>query len=138
MKKIILFILIGVIMMGFFSQHKVMAATEGKIISLPSPQREGGLPLMEALSQRISIRSYTDTKLPEQVLSNLLWAAWGYNRQELKKRTAPSSMNKQEISLYLAMEDGLYLYDAAQHALICVKSEDLRKKTGSQLFVGSA
>ncbi len=67
------------------------------------------MPLMEALSHRQSNRDvFSDKELDNQTLSNLLWAAWGYNRPD--KRTAPSSRNKQELELYLVMKSGSYLY----------------------------
>ncbi|MBN2780971.1 MAG: SagB/ThcOx family dehydrogenase [Candidatus Marinimicrobia bacterium] len=138
MKKYFALILIGVIMMGLFTPNKAAAAPGAETLVLPAPERQGGMPLMEALDKRMSSRSFTQEELPEQVLSNLLWAAWGYNRADQKKRTAPSSMNKQELSVYAALKSGLYLYDAEAHALQLVSGEDIRSKTGSQPFVNSA
>ncbi|HOT97761.1 MAG TPA: SagB/ThcOx family dehydrogenase [bacterium] len=107
------------------------------IKKLPAPDRTGGKPLMQALNERHSTRSFSEQKLPEQTLSDLLWAAFGVNRAD-GRRTAPSARNWQEISLYLAMADGVYLYDAAAHALQRVSSEDVRKLTGMQDFVVKA
>lgn len=105
-------------------------------IDLPSPRRTGGMPLMEALARRRSSREFDGRALPRQTLSDLLWAAWGYNRPD--KRTAPSSRDKQEIELYVAMQDGLYLYDAEDNRLLMVSDEDLRAMTGTQPFVAKA
>lgn len=105
-------------------------------IDLPSPRRTGGMPLMEALARRHSSREFDGRALPRQTLSDLLWAAWGYNRAD--KRTAPSSRDKQEIELYVAMKDGLYRYDAAEHRLCLVSEKDLRPLTGTQPFVADA
>lgn len=105
-------------------------------IDLPSPRRTGGMPLMEALARRRSSREFDSRVLPRQTLSDLLWAAWGYNRPD--KRTAPSSRDKQEIELYVAMQDGLYLYDAEDNRLLMVSDEDLRAMTGTQPFVAKA
>lgn len=138
MKKLLYFLLIGVIMFSFLTPKRAIAQQVKNTIILPAAQKEGGMPLMEALNQRQSIRSFTNAELSEQTLSNLLWAAWGYNRNELKKRTAPSSMNKQEISIYLTLEKGLYHYNAEKHSLELIKSEDIRAATGKQPFVGSA
>ena len=44
-------------------------------ISLPSPSRKGGMPLMEALDARVSARLFSDKDLSLQQLSDLLWAA---------------------------------------------------------------
>lgn len=64
-------------------------------IDLPAPVKTGGKPLMQALSERKSIRSYQDKSLSDQTLSNLLWAANGFNRPD--KRTAPTANNRQEL-----------------------------------------
>lgn len=98
----------------------------------------GGMPLMEALKARQTQREYSSEKLSEQMLSNLLWAAFGINRPDSGKRTAPSAMNMQEISIYVATADGLYLYDAKENALIPIFSEDIRAATGPQPFVKDA
>ena len=138
MKNVITIMLIGVIMFSFFSPNKARAQESLETIVLPAVEKTGGMPLMEALDQRHSIRTFSKAALSEQVLSNLLWAAWGYNRPDKQKRTAPSSMNKQEMSVYCALERGLYLYNAEQHQLELIKKEDIRSKTGKQPFIGSA
>ena len=101
-------------------------------VPLPKPRMEGGKPLMQALKERRSTREFSTAKLPPQVLSDLLWAAFGINRPEIDHRTAPSTMNSQEVDLYLATRDGLYLYEARGHALKPVLSEDIRAKTTGQ------
>lgn len=110
-------------------------AEEIKEIKLPPPKTEGGRPLMEVLKDRRSIRSFSNKDLSAQELSNLLWAAFGVNRPEEGKRTAPSAMNKQEIDIYVAKKDGLYLYDASKNILIKILDEDIREATGGQDFV---
>jgi len=113
-------------------------AEQGKVIPLVKPDMEGGKPLMQTLKERKSTRRYSDKQLSKQVLSNLLWAAWGINRPESGKRTAPSSVNRQEIDVYVATADGLYLYDAQAHALKLILEEDIRADTGTQGFVKTA
>ena len=75
---------------------------ELKTLILPAPQTDGGKPLMQALKDRQSTRELSPQKLPPQVLANLLWAAFGINRPDTGKRTAPSAMNMQEIDVYVA------------------------------------
>lgn len=113
-------------------------AQEPRSISLPMPQTDGGKPLMRALKERKTTREFRKEKLSEQVLSNLLWAAFGINRPESGRRTAPSAMNWQEIDVYVIMEGGLYLYEAKGHLLKLVKAEDLRAQAGTQDFVHEA
>ena len=107
-------------------------------IELPRPERRGGLPLMEALSRRRTAREFSRKELPEAVLSNLLWSAFGINRPETHKRTAPSAHDWEEMDVYAAMAKGLYVYDAKAHALKQVLAQDLRAQTGVQAYVGDA
>ena len=113
-------------------------AEELKPIQLLKPQIDGGRPLMQVLKDRRSSREFSTEKLPIQVLSNLLWAAFGINRPDSGGRTAPSAVNWQEIDIYAATADGLYLYDAKAHMLKLVLSEDIRAMTGRQPFVKEA
>jgi SagB-type dehydrogenase family enzyme len=107
-------------------------------IELPPPDRDGGLPLMQALALRHSQRDFAETPLSLQQLSELLWAADGINRPELHERTAPSAMNAQEIGIYVALASGLYRYDVDRHALLLVAASDARQVTGLQDFVDAA
>ena len=116
----------------------VVFAEELKSIQLPKPQLDGGKPLMQVLKERKSAREFNSEKLPLQVLSNLLWAASGVNRPESGRRTAPTAANWQEIDIYLAMAEGLYLYEAKSHLLKPVLAEDIRALTGRQSFVKDA
>lgn len=105
-------------------------------IKLPAPNKSGGKPLMQALSERKSSRDFIDKELSVQQISDLLWAANGFNRDD--KRTAPTANNKQELELYVATKNGLYFYDAKNHLLKEVKKGDYRGKTGVQDFVSVA
>lgn len=113
-------------------------AQELEPIHLLKPQMDGGRPLMQVLKDRSSSREFSNEKLPMQVLSDILWAAFGVNRPESGKRTAPSANNRQEIDIYVATADGLYLFDAKAHMLMPVLPEDIRAKTGTQQFVQEA
>ncbi|MGZ5010568.1 MAG: SagB/ThcOx family dehydrogenase, partial [Methylobacter sp.] len=113
-------------------------AQEGQSIKLPQPQVKTGVPLMQALHERKSSREFSTEKLPAQALSDLLWAAFGINRQEAGGRTAPSTRNWQDIDIYVASADGLYLFDAKNHALKMIETRDIRALTGMQDFVASA
>jgi len=106
-----------------------------KVIQLLKPQIDSGRPLMQVLKDRRSSRAFSAEKLPMQVLSNMLWAAFGVNRPDSGKRTAPSAVNWQEIDVYVAIAEGLYLYDAKEHTLKPVLAEDIRAATGRQSFV---
>ena len=93
---------------------------------------------MQALKLRQTSRSFDSKALPLQELSNLLWAANGINRSESGKRTAPTAVNWQEIDVYVALPEGLYLYEARTHSLTPAVAKDLRGATGPQPFVKDA
>jgi nitroreductase len=105
-------------------------AAELKPIPLPAPQISGGMPLMQALALRKTTRAFADRPLPSQMLSNLLWAAFGVNRtRDLKPglgRTAPSARNTQDIDLDVVLPDGIYIYDAEHNLLRPVVTGDRR------------
>ncbi|MFH1282167.1 MAG: SagB/ThcOx family dehydrogenase [bacterium] len=115
-----------------------IGAEQGKSIKLPAPNMEGGRPLMQVLSERKSTREFGSKELSLQDLSNLLWAGFGINRQDTGKRTAPSALNMQEMDIYVALEKGLYLYDAKNNELQLVVGLDIRGNTGEQPYVDSA
>lgn len=110
------------------------------IIKLPAPQKDLDFPLMRALSERRTIRKWQDKPLSEQELSNLLWAACGINqdKKDGTKRTAPSACNSQEIKIYVALPDGLFLYSENGHLLIKTLAKDIRDSIGTQKMMQSA
>jgi SagB-type dehydrogenase family enzyme len=112
-------------------------AQEPKTVPLPKPQITGGKPLMQALNERMTRREFSPEILPQQMLANLLWAAFGVNRPD-GRRTAPSASNMQELDVYAVTADGVYLYDAKAHALQLHLKEDLRAATGSQAWIATA
>ncbi len=113
-------------------------AVISEIIKLPKVQAAGGKSLVQSLKERRSSRNFSSKKLPKQVLSDLLWAAFGINRPDSGLRTAPSACNMQEIDIFVAMKDGLYLYNAKDHTLQLMLDEDIRSSTGEQEFVSVA
>jgi len=101
-------------------------------ILLPTPRfGHRHVPLSSALGRRRTNRSIDSTPLSPQMLSNLLWAANGVNRPDgpfgLVGRTAASASNSQEIDIYVVMRDGAYRFEALEHELHRVATEDLRE-----------
>ncbi|NRR30660.1 SagB/ThcOx family dehydrogenase [Oxalobacteraceae bacterium] len=94
--------------------------------------------LLEVLRRRQSGRAYKPDELPLYTLSRLLWAAFGINRPELGRRTAPSANDRLEIDIYVALRSGLYRFDAGLMVLHPVLNQDIRAATGGQDFVADA
>mgnify|MGYP000884186551 CR=1 FL=1 len=116
------------------AQEVAPAATGPSPITLPKPQTEGGRSVLAALQERRTIRNIRPDSLPPEVLSNLLWAAFGVNRDRSAfgkpGRTAASASNSQEIDLYVALPEGAYLYEALPHRLAPVVAGDFRARAG--------
>ena len=124
------------IIAGAANVYPLQAMVYGDLqpITLPEPQKEGGKTVLAALRERKTTRSISSRELPLQVLSNLLWAAFGVNREQASfnkaGRTAPSASNSQEIDLYVALPVGVYLYEAVPHRLEPVVAGDYRGRAG--------
>jgi nitroreductase len=130
MKKIVFAGLIAGLVL--LSNPVFSPAQDGEVIKLPAPQTGGGKPLMEALMLRQSSRGDFGpaVNVTQQQLSNLLWAANGVNRPKGNFRTAPTAAGWNNIDIYVTTSDGLFIYDAAAHALKVVTKEDVRAKSG--------
>lgn len=124
--------------LGLMGQLKPQPPSDIAAVVLPPVGRGGGMGLMEALQHRASSREFDAAALEAPLLSDLLWSAAGINRPELGGRTAPSAMNSQEVQLYVAMPQGLMLYDPTKHALKLTVASDVRRVTGYQDFVDTA
>lgn len=133
-----IFVAIAVLTLAAIASPVFADAPGLEPIELPEPNMKGGMPLMEALKARSTQREYAPKDIPNQVLSDLLWAAFGINRPDSGKRTAPSAMNWQETDIYVALKSGLYLYDPYKNILRPVLADDIRAATGMQPFVKDA
>lgn len=114
------------------------AGLPGERLILPAPRLLAGWPLMQALADRCSCRSFRQQEVPLQEIADLLWAGFGVNRPASGGRTAPSAYDLQDIAVYLVSSRGAFLYAAGEHALVKRTEADLRSVTGTQAFVSQA
>lgn len=105
--------------------------------ALPKPDMIGGKTLMQTLQNRHSSREFGRRAVNQQNLADMLWAAVGVNRPD-GKRTIPTAMNAQDLSVYVIKKDGSWLYDAQNHKLIQVNDKDLRPMFATQDYVKEA
>ena len=125
------------IFIAFMLTVMSLSSTLAADIELPQPQKTGGMPLMEALSNRKSTREFsTEKRLNEQQLANMLWAACGYNRED--KLTIPTALNKQEVSVYVITPEGAWRYAAKEHKLVQVTDKDVRDYAAAQEYAKKA
>lgn len=106
-------------------------------IILPKPDLNGGKPLMQCFAERRTKRRFDTAKLPEQIVSDILYAADGMNRKDGRK-TVPTARNKQNQRVYVFTADGVYLYNSRKHSLVPVCKGDHRKICGTQPFHAKA
>ena len=103
---------------------------ELKAIALPKPTPGRDKSVFAALRGRRTTRSIGDRKLSAQMLSKLLWCACGVNRAkgpfDIPGITAASASNSQEIDVYVALKEGIYLYEPIPHRLSPVAAGDFR------------
>ncbi|MGB8365064.1 MAG: nitroreductase family protein [Rhizomicrobium sp.] len=104
---------------------------------LPPARSEGGMSITAALRLRRSTREYSERPLSAQTLSDLLWAAFGINRPS-GDRTAPYWRHVMVMDIYLAMTNGVWMYEPKAHALLPYMKDDIRAATGLQDFVATA
>ncbi len=113
-----------------------------KNIILPKPQTEMFYPLMAALKNRRTVRKWKTEPLSMQEISNILWCACGETKEACgkskNKRTIPSGCNSQLVSVYAAMEQGVYRYSEHEHKLIQISEDDVRGDIGTQEVMKSA
>ncbi len=110
--------------LGVFMAMAIINNVSAAEQKLPAPDREGGMPLMQALSERHSVKQFQKKEINDQILSNILWAAYGVNRSG-GLRTIPTAMNQKDLDVYAAKADGVWQYDAINHTLRQVSSENI-------------
>lgn len=113
----------------------ILAATSFSLCAevLPAPQVSGGMPLMQAMAERKSVRDYDFSQpVTKQELSNILWAAWGITHDG--KHTIATAMNRQELSLYVITDHDVSLYNPEDNSLSVVNVGDFRELAGRQDF----
>lgn len=97
---------------------------EDVVKKLPAPVVSGGKPLMEAISERKTDRTFSAKEIDDQTLSDILYSAWGVSHGG--KRTIPTAMNKQELNVYVVRADGVWLYDGKENSLQQILTDDIR------------
>ena len=127
----------GLVTSAMLAAAPRLAAQDTKAVELPPPRSEGGKPVIQVLRLRRSTRNFSDRPLPAQVLSDLLWAAFGINSAN-GDRTAPYWRHIILIDVYAAMADGVWLYEPKRHVLLQHLPIDFRAKTGQQDYVAKA
>lgn len=101
-------------------------ALHAQDINLPAANlQRSSKSMVETLAQRHSVREFAETKLTEQELSDLCWAACGVSRDN-EHRTAPTARNRKEIRLFVFTDEAAYEYEPVENRLRHVAAGDHR------------
>ncbi|TET38353.1 MAG: SagB/ThcOx family dehydrogenase [Planctomycetota bacterium] len=115
---------------------------KGKTRTLAAPKKKGTVSLEDTLSRRRSVRSYEPTKLTDEQISQLCWAAQGITGPKRGFRTAPSAGALYPIELHIITADGRFRYIPKKHALkkeqVGDKRAALMKVALNQASIGEA
>ena len=113
----------------------ITAMAAESTIQLPKPQIPGKSNLQELLQNRQSTRVFDDEPLSEQQLANLLWSAYGVNRDD-GKLTVPAALNRHAFTLYLLTAQGVMQYDNKNGTLTEVLDKDIRAMAEGRKTLG--
>lgn len=108
-------------------------------VMLPSPDKQGGIPVLKAIADRASAKStsFDKKEIANKDLSTMLWAGSGLNRA--KGWTIPLGQGADPyVDIYVLLKTGVYTYDWQKNSLLQVNSKNLISRASSQGFVATA
>jgi SagB-type dehydrogenase family enzyme len=143
-------VLEGIAFLLVFIGSQGYAQTKGESIFLTEPRHFGDVSLEQAIYERKSIRSFKDSSLRFDQLSQLLWAASGKTIDGITgpSRSAPSAGGLYPLELFAVigkvkgLKPGMYRYSWKDHSVRLEKEGDLRAELAraalNQLFIQDA
>ena len=99
-------------------------------ITLPAPHGDE-VPITHILADRHDTAAFLPTGLPQQAVSDILWASTGINRPTTGGRTANYSYSSRDNEIYVLCAQGVFLYDQIEHQLAQQSTADLRSTLGA-------
>lgn len=119
-------------------------------MKLPPVKPDGTVAVEQAIKQRRTVRFFAPRMLSSEQLSALLWSAQGVTEEGGYKRAAPSAGALYPMDIYAVlgnpgaeeMKAGVYHYQAQNHGLTRIASQDLREDAAraalSQMWIAQA
>ena len=87
--------------------------TNAAEIILPAPDISS--PLMKIIDSRATTREFSNKPIELNVLSNILWAAFGMNSHNT--RTIPTGKNEQDLKVFIIYDKKVWLYESKNNKL---------------------
>ena len=102
--------------------------SEGEVFRpLPAPQGMD-MSVLTALNERRSQRNFSNEPLPDQLLSNILYAADGINRKG-GRRTTATALNWRETDIYVLKANGIWRWVPERNGVLFCSLHDVRDQT---------
>jgi SagB-type dehydrogenase family enzyme len=117
---------------GISSVQAQEQKSSASITDLPTPVIDGSMSIEKALSERRTVRSYSDKPLSLEDISQILWAAQGITEPKRGLRTAPSAQASYLMKVYVLtgkvadLTMGMYQYQPQGHKLVKVADGDIK------------
>ncbi len=106
-------------------QRRIRAITQ-KIIQLTRPTTVGKVSFEEALSKQQDVLMFSGQTLERMLIGQLAWAAQGARESQTSLQTVPSPEETSPIKLYLATNEGLFIYQPDENSLEQTAYQDIR------------
>lgn len=135
MRKLKIYALALVVITGAVTMRSALAAD----IVLPSPEKSGGMPVLEAMANRSSAKQipFDKREISEKDLATLLWAGTGLNRE--RGWTVPMAMGAEPyVDIHVLLKTGIYRYDWDKNQLLQINTRNLIPKASGQEYVTTA
>ena len=127
MKKIIFFVV---------TIYSCLSVTSLQASDIKLPQPNINTPLMQIINTRASDRNISDKPVSLEILSNVLWTAFGTNSHNT--RTIPTGQNEQNLKVFVVYDKKVWLYDGKNNKLNYYSDVDLMPYLAKQDFVSKA
>lgn len=124
-----------IIILGAGAMQSALAAD----IIMVSPEKNGGMPVLEAIANRSSAKQapFDNKELSEKDLSTLLWAATGLNRE--RGWTIPIAMGAEPyVDIYVLLKTGVYRFDWEKNRLLQINTKNLISRASGQKYITTA
>lgn len=121
--------ILGIILACFtvlcFGQRRTRTAIQ-RIIQLTKPETKSSFSIEEALDKQRNVLQFTSEPVERNDIGQLAWAGLGTTKFQTDLSTITLAGQAFPIQLYLATQEGLFLYQSGSHNLEQIQDNDIR------------
>ena len=125
MKRLVILIVILTCLTAICLGQRRLRAAAQTIIQLTEPKTTGKIPFEEALDKEQDIFIFSNQPLDRIQVGQLAWAAVGERSPQSSSSTQPAQ-TASPLQLYIASNEGLFLYIPADNSLQQIINQDIR------------